>query len=143
MATSNAKSDYLEQKIIEAILKNTSFAGGTNTYVALLTAAGTPESGTVTEISTGGGSLYARQAMLAASAWSAGGQVSAAYEVNNAADIVFPVAGTDWGTITHFAIYDASTAGNMLYYGALDASKTILTGDQFKFVAGNLKISES
>ena len=140
MSTSNAKSDYLEQKIIEAVLKNTTFAGGTNTYVGLHTAQATPESSTVTEVS---GGSYARQAMLAASAWSAGGQVSAAYEVNNAADVVFPVATADWGTIVGFGIYDALTSGNLLYYGALDTSKSILTGDQFKFVAANLKISES
>jgi hypothetical protein len=140
MATSNAKSNYLEQKIIEAVLKNTTFAGGANTYVALLTATATPESGTVTEVS---GGSYARQAMLAASAWSAGSQVTDFYEVSNAADISFPVASADWGTIVAFALYDALTTGNMLYWGALDASKSILNGDQFKFVAGALKISES
>ena len=140
MSTSNAKSNYLEQKIIEAVLKNTTYAGGANTYVALLTAAATPESGTVTEVS---GGSYARQAVAAASGWSAGGQVGDFYEVSNAADIAFPVATADWGTITHFAIYDALTSGNELYFGQLDASKVVSSGDQFKFLAGNLKISES
>lgn len=142
MATSNAKSDYLEQKIIEAVLKNTTYTAGANTYVGLFTAAATPESGTVTEVSTGGGSLYARQAVAAASGWSAGGQVSAGYEVSNAADIVFPVAGTDWGSITHAGIFDAVSAGNLLYYVQLDVAKTILTNDQMKFPAGTLKVAE-
>lgn len=139
MSTSNAKSNYLEQKIIEAVLKNTSYAGGANTYVALMTAVADGEASSVTEVS---GGSYARQAVSASGGWSAGGQVSAGYEVNNASDIAFPVASADWGTITHFAIYDASTSGNLLYYGALDASKAIATGDQFKFPAGTLKIAE-
>lgn len=140
MSTSNAKSDYLEQKVIEAVLKNTTFAGGANVYLALLTAAATPESGTVTEVS---GGSYARQAIAAASGWSAGGQVSAAYEVSNAALITFPVATADWGSITNFALYDALTSGNELYYGAWDVAKSILTGDTYTVPIGNLKVNES
>ncbi|MGB2469903.1 MAG: phage tail fiber protein, partial [Flavobacteriales bacterium] len=37
-----------------------------------------------------------------------------------------------WGTITHFGIFDASSSGNLLYHGALTASKTIATGDVLK-----------
>lgn len=141
MATANAKTDFLEQKVIEAVLKNTPITAWSSTWVALLTAVTTPESGTVTEVTLGS---YARQEMVSASAWSAGGQVADAYEVSNAADIAFPVATADYdAAVTHFGLYDASTSGNLLYWGALDTPRTVLTNDQFKFLAGNLKISES
>lgn len=52
-----------------------------------------------------------------------GGQTS-----NNAA-ITFPAPTASWGTITHMGIYDASTAGNLLYWAALATSKTVNNGD--------------
>lgn len=140
MSTSNAKSNYLEQKIIEAVLKNTSYTGGANTYIALMTAAATPESGTVTEVA---GGSYARQAISATTGWSAGGQVGDAYEVSNAGSVTFSQATADWGLVTHFAVYDALASGNLLYYGALDTSKQVYNGDTPSFPAGTLKVNES
>lgn len=124
MGTNNAMSNYLEQKILEAILKNTTYTAGANTYVALYTAA--PGEGSAgTEVS---GGSYARQAMAAASAWSAGGQVSAAYEVNNAADIAFPTATADWGEILSAGLLDASSGGNLLYRMWLSSVGYTFTG---------------
>lgn len=139
MSTTNAKSNYLEQKIIEAVLKNTTYAAGANTYLALFTATADGETGSVTEVS---GGSYARQAIVSSSGWSAGGQVSGAYEVSNAGTITFPTATADWGAISGFALYDASTSGNELYYGVVDVTKTILNGDTYSLAVGALKISE-
>jgi len=140
MSTTNAKSDYLEQKFIEAALKNTSFAGGATLYVALFTAVSSGETPSVTEV-TGGS--YARQAISASGGWSSGGQVSGAYEVSNASAITFPTATADWGDITHFGIYDASTSGHLFYFAQLDTLKTINTGDTFEFATGTLKVNEA
>ena len=57
------------------------------------------------------------------------------------ADINFPQATGSWGTVTHIGIWDASSSGNMLYYTALDASKTIATGDILKIAAGSLTVT--
>jgi hypothetical protein len=53
------------------------------------------------------------------------------------------VATASFGTITHIAILDGSTAGagNVLFYGAVTTSKTIDTGDTFQVSAGNLTIA--
>ena len=53
----------------------------------------------------------------------------------------FPTATGNWGTITHFALFDASTSGNMLIYGTWDTSKTINTNDIFRLPVGNLTIT--
>ena len=122
-------TDYSENAILNLMrsVAWTAFAA----YVALFTTA-TADDGTGTEV-TGGS--YARQAAGLAAATGAGGATS------NAADITFPTATADWGTITHVAIMDAATAGNMIMHSALDASKTVASGDTFKLNAGDLDVT--
>ena len=56
------------------------------------------------------------------------------------ADITFPTATGNWGVVGWIALWDASSSGNMLYHTALDASKTIDSGDIFKITTGNLTV---
>ena len=124
-----AFSDYLENELLDHTLKNLAFTSPAAVYVALATASFADDnSGTANEISTTG-TAYARQAATFAAA--SGGSAS------TSATITFPTATANWGTITHFGIYDASTAGNLLYHGALTASKVINNGDTFEIQAGN------
>lgn len=64
-------------------------------------------------------------------------------EIDNDADITFPEATSDQGTITHAVLYDAATAGNMLWFGALSSSKAITTGDTPRFQAGDFNLTQS
>jgi hypothetical protein len=121
-------TDYMENKIIDHMLRNQSFSPPSTVYLALFTAA-PGETGGGTEVS---GGAYARQAVTLSAA--SGGASS------NSADITFPTATADWGTITHCALMDASTGGNMLMYTPLDASKTVDNGDTLKFNSGDLDI---
>ena len=61
--------------------------------------------------------------------------------LSNAADITFDAATGDWGTVTHFALFNAASAGNMLAYGALTQAKTIGNGDTVQFASGDLNIT--
>lgn len=128
-----SKTDYAENKVLDAILNNTSFVVATP-YVALFTA--TPsDSGGGTEV-TGGS--YARA--VSTTSWPAAASGSCANDVA----IAFPTATANWGTVTQFAIMDASTAGNMLYWGDLTTSRTINNGDPTPtFAIGALVITES
>jgi hypothetical protein len=121
-------TDYMENKIIDHMLRAQAYTPPT-VYLALFTAA-PGEAGGGTEVS---GGSYARQ--VAGLSAASGGASS------NAADITFPTATADWGTITHCALFDAATTGNMLMYTALDASKTVNNGDTLKFSAGDLDIT--
>lgn len=58
--------------------------------------------------------------------------------VSNAQDMEFPIAQADWGTITHTAILDAKTGGNVLAWGPLLNPRTIYNGDCVKIPAGAL-----
>lgn len=97
-------------------------------YLGLFTAA-PGEAGGGTELS---GSGYARQAVTFT--------VSGNTASNNAA-IEFPTATGSWGAITHVAVFDASTAGNMIAYASLTASKTIDTGDVLRVPSGDLDVT--
>lgn len=132
----SALSDYLEAAILNATLRGTTFpAAPANVYIALSTAA-TTDAGGITEPSGNG---YARAAVSTTGGFSA---PTAAGVVSNIADIVFAAAsGAGWGTVTYVAIFDALTGGNMLYHGALGASKAVGAGDVFKILAGQLSVT--
>ncbi len=125
-------SDYWENEILDHIFNDGAYSAPTNIYVALYTA--TPsDAGGGTE-ATGGS--YARVSTAAAD-WDAasGGSKS------NGNVMTFPEATADWGTITSFGLFDASSGGNLLTYGDLDNNRGVFNGDTLKFTAGNLTIS--
>jgi hypothetical protein len=122
-------SNYLENALINATLRNTSYTSPTTVYLALYTSDPT-DADTGTEVS---GGSYARQAITF-------GAPSNGVSTNSAA-IEFPQAGGSWGTVSYVGIRDASTAGNLLFHTALDASKTIATGDVFRIAIGSLSVA--
>lgn len=124
-------SNYLENALINGTIRGTSYTAPTTVYVGLYTTDPT-DANTGTEVS---GGSYARQSATFA-APSNGSSASNA-------DITFPQATANWGTVGWIGILDASTSGNLLYHTALDASKTIETGDIFKIASGNLTVTLS
>jgi hypothetical protein len=125
-----SKTNFLENELLDHVLRNSAYTPPTTIYVALFTAAPS-DAGGGTEVSGGN---YARQ--------SAAFDVASGGATQNTSEIAYPVATGNWGTITHFALFDASSGGNMLYHAPLAASKAINTDDQFKFAAGAIDISE-
>jgi hypothetical protein len=109
------------------------FTAGTPTrptawYIGLFTAA-PGEAGGGTEVS---GGSYVRMAVTLS--------VSGDTATNSAA-VEWPTASASWGTVTHIAIFDALTTGNMLSYATLTASKTIASGDVLRIPASSLTIT--
>lgn len=84
-----------------------------------------------TEVSTSG-TAYARKSVT----FTVTGDTA-----SNSAAVEFDTATASWGTVTHIAVFDASTSGNMIAYGALDTSKAIATGDVLRVDAGALDIT--
>jgi len=127
-----SKSDFYENKVI-AHLFETAYTAPDPLWVALYTVAPT-DSTTGTEC-TGGS--YGRVSVAQGAGWTSAGNAT-----ENAADITFPEATGSWGEVVAFALMDAETVGNMLYWGDLSASKTINDGDTAKIPAGDLDITE-
>ena len=122
-------STYFENVIIN-LMRSTAFTA-VGAYVALFKSPATDaelEAGTLTNEVSGG--AYARQ-LAGLSAPSDGAS-------SNGADVTFPTATADWGTVTHAALMDAATAGNVLTFSPLDVNKVVNNGDTFKFNLGDL-----
>lgn len=120
-------SNNAETLTLKWLLTTDAVTRPTAWYVALFTS-DPAEAGSGTEVS---GTGYARTA----GTFSVTGDTAA-----NTANIEFPVAGASWGTITHAAIFDASSGGNMIGYGALASAKTIASGDVLRVPTGQLTV---
>ena len=122
-------SNWLENALINATLRNTAFTSPATVYVGLYTTDPT-DANTGTEVS---GGSYARTAVTF-------GAPSNGVTTNSAA-VEFPQATGSWGTVGWIGILDAASGGNLLYHTALDASKTIASGDIFKIATGSLSVT--
>ena len=122
-------STYLENALINATLRNTSYTSPSTVYMGLYTSDPT-DANTGTEVS---GGSYARVAITM-------GAPSNGVSTNTAA-VEFPQASGSWGTVGWIGILDASSSGNLLYHTALDTSKTISSGDIFKIAIGGLSVT--
>ena len=129
----SAKSDYLEKKMLDYVLRDTADWAPSAVYLALHTANPT-DAGTGAEVSGNG---YSRQAITFNEAGSTNGQTT-----NSSAES-FTASGGSFGTVTHFGIWDAASSGNLLYYGELTAPKTIADGDTIQFAADSITITEA
>lgn len=122
-------SNFLENALINATLRNTSYTSPAVVYVGLFTSDPT-DAGSGTEVS---GGSYARTSVTF-------GAPSNGVTTNSGA-VEFPQATASWGTVGWIGIHDAATSGNLLYHTALDTSKTIDNGDIFKIAIGSLSVT--
>jgi hypothetical protein len=125
-------SDYLENRLTDHVFRSATFAKPAGLWVALFTAAPS-DAGGGTEVAGGG---YARVNLPPSdSNWRAtqggtsGASTGTSGATANAVPITFAAPSANWGTITHYAIFDAATAGNLLFTDALTTPRPILNGD--------------
>lgn len=121
-------SNYLEPRILDAVFNNTSLAIA-SVYVSLHSA--DPGETGASEL-TGGS--YARSGPASFGVASGGA-------ISNDAAIAFPEATGDWTAATHVGVWDASSAGNFLWGGALSASRTVTTGVTLSIASGDLDVT--
>ncbi len=132
-----AFSDFLEVELRKHIFRTGSYTKPTVLGIALYTAA-PGEAGGGTEV-TGGSYARIDTPPLDAN-WTGASATNGL--TDNASDITFATPSANWGTIGDFAILDATSGGNFLFYGALTAAKTVNNGDPApKFSAGDLDVT--
>ena len=132
-----AMSDYLEEQLMKEVYAGGTYTAPTAWYLALYNSSpGDDDTGT--EI-TGGD--YA-PTTFTPEVHSSGSSPDIVWEVSNNADIVFPIATTDWTTINFVAIFDGpdTATANMLDWGAITTPRTVLTDGIFKVLTGELDI---
>jgi hypothetical protein len=129
-----SKVDAFEARVLDHLFKGGATPALTalsTVYVALFTAAPS-DSAAGTEVT---GSSYARQA-AASAVWT-----RTAGSITNNAEIAFPAVTTTAYTVVGWAIADAVTAGNILYWGDT-TSTTMSVGDIPRFAASALTVTE-
>lgn len=131
-------SDYSENKVLNYLLRGEAFTIP-NIYLALFTSSNGLESNTPasqTEIGTSG-TGYARVSIPSYTGFAS----AASGQTNNVSTFEFPTAQTDWGTITHAAIMDAETGGNVVWWSTLSAPRVVYSGDTIRFAPSTVTIS--
>lgn len=125
-------TDYTENLVLTWLLTTGSATRPTAWYVGLFTAAPS-DTGGGTEVSGNG---YARKATGTITV-----SGTATTATNSAAIEFDPASGGNWGTITHAAIFDADTGGNMIAWAELTTARTINDGDVFRIPASSLTVT--
>lgn len=120
-------TNFLELELLDHVFGKGAYSAPTP-YLALFTVAPS-DTGGGTEV-TGGS--YARVAITSNMGTAASGAIT------NTSQVSFATASASWGTVVAFGVMDASTAGNMLWWADLAASKAVESGDTLVFNTGDL-----
>lgn len=124
-------SNYLRGKVIDVSLRATAYTAPSNVYVSLHTSDPTAGATAGTEVS---GGWYARKEGVFAAQTTAG-------QTSNTNTITYDPVTSGPVTVTHFAVWDSLTLGNMLYFGPLAASKTFATTDVPSWLPGQVAVT--
>lgn len=137
--------NYLEEQLLNLTLRGIPFTEPTELYASLHTDVGASESSAAwaaTELDDATAINYERLIVPTATWTDPSGTGVCATN----ADLVFPMAGSAWGTVTHFALWDSQNIGatpvlgNMWYWFALPQSRIINNGDVFNLTSGNVSV---
>jgi len=131
MATPAALSTYASHELLDHLLATGAYTPAATVYAGLYSAAPS-DAGGGTQLTGAGG--YARQAMAFDAA-------DAGATANTGVITFGPATGADWAPATHYGVFDADTAGNMLAWGALDDVRTVAVGDSAEYAAGALDLA--
>jgi hypothetical protein len=125
-------SDYLEGNLLDHVFSIG--AGSAYAQPSLYVALSTADPGeTGAGLAEPAGNAYAR---VAFADWARTNNT-----VSNNSNVTFPEATGNWGTITHFAVMDASTGGNVLMSSTVSPSQSVISGNTMLFKTGNLTVS--
>ena len=122
-------SDFLENELLDHIF-NVIYNRPTNLFLGLSTADPTDTGGGLAEPTDG---AYTRVTMSFGAA--------ASRAVTQSSALTFPQATAAWGDLTHYGVFDAVSAGNMLAHGSLTVGKTVVSGNTPSVATGEVVIS--
>lgn len=138
-----SKSDYLEKALLDHVLGAVAYVAPANVHIALFTTAGLSDAGVGTAAEPVGGG-YTRLAVPNTTAQFPAATGASPSRKTNANLLAWSAATADWGVVLEWAIMDAATLGNILYWGSFTAAqqRAILVGDTATIAPGVLDITE-
>ena len=129
-------SNYLENKIVGWLNGEAMPAATSSLWVALYSSPGVVQNNAATNL------IGTR---VEVSSWNVatatGSSDSSDASITNAAEIIMTSSSNVAATASHFAVFTASTAGNLLFHGALSSSVSIALGDTVKFAANSITLT--
>ena len=134
-------SSYSAKKALDHLLANGRaqvYTPPSSLYVALFTSAGGLASNTPSLQTEVSGGAYTRKLLNGTTNYMG---PAANFAAALLADINWEIATSNWGAVTHLAIMDTETGGNVISYGALTSPKVIETNDRAVVKAGQLVAS--
>ncbi len=136
-----AFSDYMEGKVIDWLKGTAMPTAPTNLYIGLFTTqpADTGTEGAPSDGTEASGTAYARVTLTLSNFTKAASGTTT--QITYTASITFAQAGASWGTITGWGIWDASSAGNLIAYGAISPTQAVSSGQTPSFAANAIVIS--
>lgn len=136
----SAASNYTEANVINALLRGVTFPLPAGTYISLHTADPTDAGGN--EVNTADWPAYVRRHAEAGGAIGTGWTAPSNGLSTNVNQITYPgMNGAVPVMVTHWAVHDAASGGNMLFHAPLQTARTMLTGDVFVFDIGALTVT--
>ena len=121
-------TNYLANKLISATVRNLPYTTKSDVYLALFISDPTKDNTGIEVV----GESYTRQKIAF--------NVPASGVTANSAQIDFATATSNWGFVGWVGIFDNPVSGNLLYFTALESTKEILTGDQFRVGVDKLNL---
>lgn len=121
------KSAYLRSKMVKLVSNQQAFSAPSNLYLAIYSSDPTINN---TGVEAAGGS-YARQQLSFAA------ESNGTVQSNTSESFTMPA-----GTWTHWGILDASSAGNLLYFGSFDIGIVTAGGGSISIASGDISITE-
>ena len=125
-------SDFLENELLDHVMGVGAYTPPATVYLGLSTADPLDDASGLAEVS---GGSYARQSIAF--------NAAASRKVENTSQVTFPQATGSWGTITHWALFDAVSGGNMMAHGSLAVSKTVISGNTPSVAANQVDVEFS
>lgn len=134
----SALSNYFEDKLNDHVLVNTAFSKPATVYLSLHTA--NPGETGGSEVS---GGSYARVSITNNNTNFPVCPSTGTPTKSNGQPFTFPTSSAVWGTVTHWALYDESSSGNMLAYGSFATPRYVASGKTLKVPTGGMTITLS
>ena len=132
-------SNYLENKIVGWLNGEAMPAATSSLWVALYSSPGVVQDNAATNL------IGFTTPRVEVSSWTVtaatGSSDSSDASITNAAEIIMTSSSNVAATASHFAVFTASTAGNLLFHGALSSSVSIALGDTVKFAANSITLT--
>ena len=125
-------SDYLENKLVDHVFRNTTFTTPGVIHLALFNTDPLDDA-SGTELTDALSPAYVRITISM-------GAPANGVSINDS-ELLFPAATGDWELITHVAIFDESTGGNMLMHKALTSPVAVLNTNNFRIPIGDLELT--